>query len=120
MAIATAGAKEGVFGRQRSRFDLEDGICGGILSRDGSAALAFSNEWALGRSARFGGYGRKQTHSSLGLVLARQLLQMGVLVVGRIRGHVEVGVAMLLAWVVVASVVIIAPGSKDRRADSKR
>jgi hypothetical protein len=44
---------------------------------------------------------------------------MGILVVGGIRSHVEVGVAMLVAWVV-ASVVIIAPGSKDRRADSKR
>jgi hypothetical protein len=65
VAIATTGAKVGIFGWQRSRLDLEDGICGGILSRDGSAALAFSNEWA----------------SSLGLVFARQLLQMGILVV---------------------------------------
>lgn len=81
MAIATTGTKVGIFGWQRSRLDLEDGICGGILSRDGSAALAFSNEWALGRSARFCECCRKQTHSSLGLVFARQLLQMGILVV---------------------------------------
>ena len=59
------------------------------------------------------------THSSLRLIFARQLLQMGILVVRGICGHVEVGVAMLVAWVM-ASVVIIAPGSKDRRADSKR
>jgi hypothetical protein len=45
---------------------------------------------------------------------------MGIFVVGGIRGHVEVGVAVLMAWVMVASVMIIAPGSKDRRADSKR
>jgi hypothetical protein len=44
---------------------------------------------------------------------------MGILVVGGIRSHVEVGVAMLVAWVM-ASVVIIAPASKDRRANSER
>jgi hypothetical protein len=119
VAIATTGAKVGILGWQRSRLDLKDGICGGILSRDGSAALAFSNKWALGRSARFCEHCRKQTHSSLRLVFARQLLQMGILVVGGIRSHVEVGVAMLVAWVM-ASVVIIAPASKDRRANSER
>jgi hypothetical protein len=119
VAIATTGAKVGILSWQRSRLDLEDGICGGILSRDGSAALAFSDEWALGRSARFCEHCRKQTHSSLRLVFTRQLLQMGILVVGGIRSHVEVGVAMLVAWVM-ASVVIIAPASKDRRANSER
>jgi hypothetical protein len=48
MAIATTGTKVGIFGWQGSRLDLEDGICGGILRRDGSAALAFSHKWALG------------------------------------------------------------------------
>lgn len=120
MTIATAGAEVGVFGGQRSGLDLEDGICGGILRRDGRAALAFAHQWALGRSARLGEYCRSSTHSGFGLVLARQLLQVGIVVVGGIRGHVEVGVAMLVAWVMVASVMIIAPGSKDRRADSKR
>jgi len=60
------------------------------------------------------------TYSGLWLVLARQLLQVSILVVGWVCGHVEVGVAVLVAWVVMASVMIKAPGRKDRGADSER
>jgi hypothetical protein len=80
----------------------------------------------LGGQRAFQNHERTLTHGSLGLIFARQLLQMGILFVGGIRRHGEVGVAMLVlmlaAWVlVVASVVmIIAPGGKDRGADSKR
>ena len=61
------------------------------------------------------------TYSGLWLVFARQLLQMSILVVGWVCGHVEVGVAVVVAWVVVmASVMIKASGRKDRGADSER
>jgi hypothetical protein len=43
MAIAAAGAEVGVFGRQRSRLDSEDGIRVGILRRDGGAALTLAH-----------------------------------------------------------------------------
>ena len=80
----------------------------------------------LGGQRAFQNHRRTLTHNSLGLVLTRQLLQLGILFVRGIHSHVEVGVAvlmlMLAAWVlVVASVVmIIAPGGKDRGADSER
>jgi hypothetical protein len=43
VAIATAGAEEGVLVRQGSRLDLEDGVCIGILRRDGGTALALAH-----------------------------------------------------------------------------
>lgn len=47
VAIATAGAKVGVLGGQSSCLCSVDGVCRGIFSRDGSAALALADEWAL-------------------------------------------------------------------------
>jgi hypothetical protein len=43
MAVAAAGAEEGVLARQGRRLDLEDGVCIGILRRDGGTALALAH-----------------------------------------------------------------------------
>jgi hypothetical protein len=47
VAIPTTGAEVGVFGGQRSRLHLVDGVCSGILRRDGGTALALANKRAL-------------------------------------------------------------------------
>jgi hypothetical protein len=48
VAVTTTGTEVGVFGGQRSRLHLVHGVCGGILGRDGSTALALANKRALG------------------------------------------------------------------------
>jgi hypothetical protein len=48
MAITATGTEVGVFGGQRSRLHLVNRVCGGILGRDGSTALALANKRALG------------------------------------------------------------------------
>ena len=48
VAVAPTGSEVGVFGGQRSRLHLVDGVCGGILRRDGGAALTLANKRALG------------------------------------------------------------------------
>jgi hypothetical protein len=114
VAVAAAGAEKGVFGGQRGRLDLVDGVGRGILRRDGGAALALAHQWALRRSAT-----RRQqegkTHRGLGLVLARQLLQVRKLVVGRheaVVGHAEVRKAAVRVRLRMRRVLVV----KDRGA----
>lgn len=105
VAIAATGAKVGVFCGQGGRLDSIDGIGVGVLGGDGSAALALADKRARG----------------LGLIFAREFLQMGKLLVrGQVGGvgHGEVrGAAVLVLVLVLASVLVVkAHGSEDRGA----
>jgi hypothetical protein len=146
MAIAAAGAEVGIFCRQGGRLDSVDGVGVGVLRGDGSTALALADKRALlgavsggasgGRHARqakraskqaskqASGQGGKGTHGDLGLELARQLLQVCVVVVGGhvllLVGHGEVGVAAVRVLVLVLASVLVVQvkgGSEDRGAD---
>jgi hypothetical protein len=141
MAIAAAGAEVGIFCRQGGRLDPVDGVGVGVLRGDGSTALALADKRALlgavsggasgGRQARqakraskqAGGQDGKGTHGDLGLELARQLLQVCVVVVGGhvlLVGHGEVGVAAVRVLVLVLASVLVVQvkgGSEDRGAD---
>ena len=121
VAIAATGAEVGVLAGQGGRLDPVDGIGVGILGGDGSAALALADKRTLA-SGQFAVFSqqccwRRRTYSGLGFILARQLLHVGMLLFGRHeRGvrHAERGGAAVL---VLASVLVVKGGRKDRGAD---
>jgi hypothetical protein len=109
VAVASAGAEEGIFGGQRLGLDPVDGVCARVFGRDGTAALAVSNKRALQAIVSAAGRrgGGRATDRGLGLILVAELLELGKLLfrgqegrVGHAGGLVVVEVARV--WVLVA------------------
>jgi hypothetical protein len=132
VAITATCAEVGVLGGQRSCLDPVDGIGVGILGSDGSAALALADKRTLAAAVSMPYSAsssvlrlhrrRHRTYGGFGLVLARQFLHVGFLF-GRHKGgvsHAERGGATVLVLVLVlllASVLVVKGGRKDRGAD---
>lgn len=131
MAVTATCAEVGVLGGQRSCLDPVDGIGVGILGGDGSAALALADKRTLAAavsmpysaSSNVLRLHRRRTYGGFGLILARQFLHIGVFLFGRHKGgvsHAERGGATVLVLVLVlllASVLVVKGGRKDRGAD---
>lgn len=128
MAVAATGTKIGILGRQCSCFCPVHRIGIRVLCRDGTAALTLADKRTLeGCQSAVGSRQRAEqgkafapqmdTHGQFGLELARELLQVGKLLLGR---HVAGGVGhgkCRGAAVLVLELVVKARGRKDRGAD---